>query len=154
MPRISIMIGAAALALVAPAAAQAPTNGVEALAWMAGRWVAETGERWTEEHWTDARGGAMFGIGRSGEGATATNYEYMRIAADGAGVVSFWGSPGGKPAVAFKLVSITPGRAVFENTAHDFPTRIEYRRTGDEMVATVSGPSGAGAMNWRFRRVD
>jgi hypothetical protein len=41
---------------------------------------------------------------------------------------------------------------VFENPAHDFPTRVAYRRDGDRLVATVSGPGGRDAQSWTFVR--
>jgi hypothetical protein len=136
------MIGfAAALALAAPPAAR-----VEDLGWMSGPWVSETREGWTEELWMAPRRGLMLGTNRSGKGARATGFEYMRIEVDGAGRIAFWGSPGGKPAVAFTLVSSGPREAVFENPAHDFPTRIVYRRQGERLVASVSGPGGKGEM--------
>jgi hypothetical protein len=47
--------------------------------------------------------------------------------------------------VAFKLISATDSVFVFENTSHDFPQRITYRRTGDDsMVAEISGPGSDG----------
>ena len=45
-----------------------------------------------------------------------------------------------------------PKLLVFENPAHDYPTRITYRRDGDRLVATISGPNGANPMSWRYRR--
>ena len=138
------------VALFAIAAQPAPK--VEDLSWLSGAWLSETGEGWTEELWTSPRGGVMLGTNRSGEGDRATGYEFMRIAADGQGRLAFWGSPGGKPAVAFPLVSSSAREAVFENPAHDFPTRIVYRREGERLVATVSGPEGKNPLRWVFRR--
>lgn len=147
-----IVIGAAALVLAAPTLAQDPA-GVAALAWMEGNWQSEVDGRWTEERWTDARGGMLMGVSRSGRADRVDSFEYMRIAADEAGRISFHGSPSGKPAVAFASVSSGAGEAVFENPTHDFPTRISYLREGDMLTATVSGKNGEGAMTWRYRRV-
>ena len=141
-----------ALALAAaPAAAEAPAD-LSAVEWLAGIWVTETGRSWTEERWAPPRGGVMLGTSLSGKGDAATGYEFMRIAADAEGRIVFWGSPEGKPAVPFRLVSSDESEAVFENPRHDFPTRIVYRRTGPGMTATVSGPDGANRQSWRYRR--
>jgi hypothetical protein len=142
-------IAAAAILLVAAAPEKAD---VSRLAWLSGSWVSEEGERWTEESWTAPRGAMMLGTGSSGRGQAVRDWEHMRIAPDEAGVLSFWGSPKGAAAVAFRLVSLVEGEAVFENPRHDFPQRIAYRRDGEALVATISLQDGSNAMSWRYRR--
>jgi hypothetical protein len=142
-------IAAAAALLVAAAPERAD---VSRLAWLSGSWVSEEGERWTEESWTAPRGGMMLGAGSSGRGEYVRDWEQMRIAPDEAGVLSFWGSPKGAPAVPFRLVSLGETEAVFENPQHDFPQRIVYRRDGHGLVATISAKDGSNAMSWRYRR--
>ena len=132
--------------------AMAPAPRIADFGWLSGAWVSETKDGWTEELWTSPRGGMLLGTNRSGKGAKATGYEYMRIEADANGRISFWGSPGGKPAVPFALVSSGPREAVFENPKHDYPTRIVYRRQGRVLSATVSGPGGANPLSWKFVR--
>ena len=42
--------------------------------------------------------------------------------------------------VSFKLIEITTNKAVFENTKHDFPTRIIYIKKGDDTLhARIEG---------------
>ena len=93
----------------------------------------------------------MLGTNLSGKGGKAEGFEFLRIAAEADGTVNYWGSPGGKAAVPFKLVSMSSNAVVFENPKHDFPTRIAYRRSGARLTATVSGPDGRGAQSWTFR---
>jgi Domain of unknown function (DUF6265) len=143
------MIAAGALLLLGAAPDSAA---VARLEWMSGSWVSEQGERWTEESWTFPRGGMMLGAGSSGRGATVRDWEHMRIAPDEAGVLSFWGSPKGAPPVAFRLVSLGRTEAVFENSKHDFPQRIAYRREGKALVATISLADGSKPTSWRYRR--
>ena len=143
------MIVALAALLIAGAA---PAVDAADLGWMSGRWVSEDEGGWSEEHWTPARAGTLFGISRSGKGEKLTAYEFIRIAPDEAGVLTYWASPGGKPPVPFRLVSASANEAVFENPAHDFPTRVAYRREGERLTATVSGPGGANQQVWRFER--
>lgn len=151
-----IALGALAggtLWIACPAAAQAPAaRDVALLEWLAGNWAEEKSGGWTEELWMKPRGGVMLGVNRSGKGERASGFEYMRIAADPAGQISFWASPSGKAAVPFRLVSSRRREAVFENPKNDYPTRIVYRRTGSTLSATISGPGGANPMSWTFRR--
>ena len=144
--RTAAIIGAGLLLMAA-----AP-EGVEQFGWMSGAWVSRDGDEWTEELWTEPKGGMLLGVNRTGTGDRATGFEFMRIAVGADGAISFWGSPGGKPPVEFRLTSSRPGEVVFENPAHDFPTRIVYRREGDALVATVSGPDGTETLSWPFRR--
>jgi len=125
---------------------------VESLAWISGRWVSEDGSKWTEENWSSPKGGVMLGNSKQGNGNTAMEFELLRISPDAKGVVTYWASPGGQPPTPFALTNSTPNYALFENPAHDFPTRIEYRRDGQTLTATISGPEGANAMSWRHTR--
>jgi len=140
-----------AIAVLLVAASPPPKPDLAGLAWMSGRWVEEKDGRWTEENWSAPRGGVMLGTGLSGTGGTADDYEFMRIAA-GPNGLAFWGSPKGKPAVAFRLVSAERNAVVFENPKHDYPTRIAYRLDGAILTATISGPGGSRPMRWRYRR--
>jgi hypothetical protein len=142
---------AAASALLAGAAPA--TSDISRLAWLGGNWLSESGDRWTEESWTAPRGGMMLGAGSSGLGGEVRDWEHMRIAPDESGVLSFWGSPKGAPAVPFRLVSITATQAVFLNPGHDYPQRIAYRREGAALIATISLADGSRPMSWRYKRV-
>ena len=146
----AVMTAAAALLLIG--AAPEP-KGAEDLRWLAGTWVAEeAGAGWTEERWAAPRGGVMLGTSLSGKGKEAGWFEFMRIAANKNGRLAFHASPGGAPASAFPLVASGPRQATFENPAHDYPTRIVYRRRGNVLEATISGPGGEKPRSWRFRR--
>lgn len=141
----------AALLLVAAAPAE---RRLDSLEWLAGHWSTEGSGAWTEESWAPARGGMMLGTNLSGAAERAEAYEFMRLTEDADGSIQFWGSPGGKPPVAFELVSSGPNEAVFENPAHDFPQRIRYWRDGAMLRAEVSDMGGAKAMRWTFKRRD
>jgi hypothetical protein len=122
--------------------------------WLEGHWVHESKDRssWTEESWL-VRGDMMVGVGLNGSGEVAKSYEFMRIAKDKDGRMTFWGSPRGAAPVPFRMVSLSAAEVAFENPAHDFPTRITYRREDDVLIATVSGPGGSKPQTWRYRRV-
>jgi hypothetical protein len=136
-----------AAALLAAAPAAEPD-----LAWLAGSWTTESGESWAQETWSAPRGGVMLGTGLNGKGAAAKGFEFMRIARDGDGTLTFWGSPEGTDPVPFRWERGGRGEAVFVNRSHDYPQRIAYRREGDALVATISLADGSKPQSWRYRR--
>jgi hypothetical protein len=121
--------------------------------WMSGDWERQDGAGWTEEHWSKPRAGLMLGTGRSGRGDRVQSFEFMRITLDSERRLTFWGSPGGAPAVAFQAVETGDSRVIFANDRHDYPTRVAYNRVGNVLIATVSGPGGANPQSWRYRKV-
>jgi hypothetical protein len=57
--------------------------------------------------------------------------------------------------IRFKLTNSTPGKWVFENPAHDFPTRITYiLKKEDTLIATVEGSEKTAHQNFtlHFKR--
>ena len=146
------MAFAIALTIGAGSAAKDPPT-PESLAWISGSWASDDGGRWTEENWSSPKGGVMLGNSKQGNGSKALEYELLRISPDAKGVVTYWASPQGRAPTPFALTSSAPNYALFENPAHDYPTRIEYRRVGDKLTATISGPGGANPMSWHHRRV-
>jgi hypothetical protein len=142
-----LLAGLSALLLAASAPAR-----VDDLAWMAGQWTSEEGDRWTEESWTAPRGGAMLGISRSGRGDRLREYEYLRIVAGEGGTPAYIAQPGGAAPVAFPLVAHDAASATFENAAHDYPQRIRYARDGETLTATISAIDGSKVMRWTYKR--
>lgn len=112
---------------------------VSTLSWMTGMWAGTSGQTEMEEHWTTPKGGMMLGVHRDVRDGRARSFEFMRIqqSADG---ITFWGSPGGKPAVPFRAIEVGSQRVVFENKEHDFPQRVIYWLTSDGMLhAKIEG---------------
>jgi hypothetical protein len=138
----------AALLLLAADAPPAPDPG-----WMAGTWREEKAGRIVEEQWSTSWGGAIIGTSRSGKPDKPTAFEFMRIAPDEKGVLTFYGAPGGKPAVAFPLIASGSRELIFENPAHDAPQRVRYRREGDVLIAEIAMKGGTPpVMRWRLVR--
>ena len=133
-------------------AAASPATRADELGWLAGEWVSEDGERWTEESWTAPRGGMMIGHSRSGRGEQLRAYEFIRIAPGADGALAYIAMPQGGAPVAFALVRHDGSRAIFENRAHDYPQRIAYARSGDTLTATISLIDGSKPRRWTFRR--
>lgn len=107
--------------------------------WLAGHWCGGTEQRQIEEVWLPQAGGALLGMSRTLAGDSTESFEFMRLVPSGKDA-GFHVQPNGVPATLFTISSQGRGWVVFENPAHDFPNRIEYRRDGDALKAAISGP--------------
>jgi hypothetical protein len=141
------MIAAAALLCVGAAGDRPELPG-----WMAGCWEQQDGDRWTEECWTQPRGGVMLGAGRSGEGEQVGDWEATQILLDGARM-DFWAAPKGENRTKFAWSPSAEPGVTFLNAGHDYPQRVRYWREGEALVAEVAMADGARPMRWRYRRV-
>ena len=113
------------------------------LDWLAGHWCSNGQDRQVDEVWLPEAGGALLGMSRTLRGARVESFEYMRIVSE-AGVAQFHVQPNGVPPTVFAQAARGDGWIRFENSAHDFPNRIEYRREGDAMHAYIAGPGRDG----------
>lgn len=137
------------LLFFAQAAAAAPAMP----AFLSGCWEQRSKSgRWTEECWTDTRGGVMIGSGRTGTGDQVRHWEWMRIERATDGSISFYGSPKGAPAVGFKASQADGKSITFVNAAHDFPQRVRYTMTETGLDAEVSLADGSKTERWTYRR--
>ena len=122
-------------------------------AFLSGCWEQKReGGGWTEECWTDTRGGLMIGSGRDGRGDKVGHWEWMRIERGADGSLTFYGSPKGAPAVGFKAVEANGKSITFVNAAHDYPQRVHYLATGAGLDAEVSLADGSKPNKWSYRR--
>ena len=122
-------------------------------AFLAGCWEQRTeAGRWTEECWTDTRGGLMIGSGRDGQGDTVRHWEWMRIERGADGSVTFFGSPKGAAAVGFKATEGDGKSITFVNPSHDYPQRVRYIVTDNGLDAEVSLANGSNPNRWSYRR--
>ena len=132
----------------APAAATAPavTGGMSGLSFMAGCWEATGGNGKVTFHemWMAPLGGVMIGGGRTLAQGRTIFTEHFEIREDSTGI-AYRAHPQDAPAfVPFKLTKQSDGSVVFENPAHDFPTKISYERLPDGgLRARVDGPANA-----------
>jgi Domain of unknown function (DUF6265) len=124
------------LALAAP-----PSPDVSSLSWLSGHWAGSQDGTEMEEIWTTARGGMLLGLHRDVKGGRTVSYEFLRIEAVPEGL-TYFASPRGRPATPFRAVQgeNAKSRIVFENKAHDFPTRILYWLSEDgRLHARIEG---------------
>lgn len=140
------MIAFLMLAEVAAAAVPMP-------AFLSGCWEQRSEDSsWTEECWTDTRGGLMIGSGRNGKGDTVGHWEWMRVERATDGSVTFYGSPKGAPAVGFKATEGDAKSITFINATHDYPQRVRYIVTEAGLDAEVSLADGSKPNRWSYRR--
>lgn len=138
-----IRITAAVLGSGLAMATTAATPVVAPFDWLAGHWCGEREGRQIEEVWLPEAGGALLGMSRTLRNGATESFEFMRLVPTGQGA-GFHVQPDGVPATVFAIASQGEGWVVFENPAHDFPNRIEYRRDGEALKAAISGPTEDG----------
>lgn len=123
-------------------------------AWMTGVWAQQSPDgKWVEEWWTTPRGGMMIGASKTGTGEGVRFFEHMRIEQRPDGL-TFCALPKGQAGACFKATVNEGQKIVFENPAHDYPTRVAYWREGKELLAETSGPGGSKVERWRYARAN
>jgi len=123
------------------AASAADPVGLPPLDWLAGHWCGGSGTQTSEELWLPPAQGELLGVGRTLRGRRMVDFEFLCIAIH-EGVPAYLAQPRGRPPTVFALTDSGPNWVRFENPAHDFPTRIEYRREGERLDAEIAGPDG------------
>jgi hypothetical protein len=140
--------------LPAGARSEAPAEAQDDLAWIAGDWCGgEAGEH-LRETWAVPLDGEAIGMSRSEKAGRQRSFEFMRISRVD-GVLTYLAQPGGAAPTAFKRGAGGAGWIRFENSGHDFPQRIEYRRDGEGLTAEISGPGAGGSeerIAYRYQR--
>ena len=146
------LISTAGLSLAHPLGAQERYT-LDDLSFLSGCWAGRMGSLDMQEQWTESAGGAMLGTTRFLRGGAVVDWEFGRIVEDEQGV-TLWPYPKGVISQhGFPLVD-TEAEYVFENLEHDFPVRIIYVRTGEDVLTPrIEGRDGNGTA-WSLRRVD
>jgi hypothetical protein len=132
---------AALCVFVNACAADAPT--ARTFAWLSGHWCSQTGDELLEEFWMPAEGDIALGVGRTVKAGRVKTFEFMRIRTRD-GETNYIAIHEGQPETAFRLTASGPDWARFENPQHDFPRRVEYRRTSSGLHAEIAGPGKDG----------
>jgi hypothetical protein len=106
--------------------------------------------RVTLEMWMPPLGDLMLGASRTTVGTATREYEQLRLQAEGDRLV-YTSIPSGQREASFPSITVSDTLLVFENTAHDFPQRISYRRRGaDSVTARIEGPGPDGTRGVQF----
>lgn len=129
------------------------------LEWLTGAWAGENEDGTvTEEHWTQPRAGAMFGINRTiAEGRTVF-FEFLRIERTADDGLQYLAAPEGRhPPTTFRLIERSPTRFIFSNPAHDYPQRIIYEQQSDgSLILRIEGNEDGveKSAGWSLRRAN
>lgn len=143
----------AALAYVMPS--PSPADGWDHVALLEGHWRQVKNGEVNEEVWLNNNANLITGMSRTVKGLS-NSYEFLRIENTKTGVLYLARPQGAKEDTPFLLTGSTPDQLVFVNPTHDWPMRIEYRRTGpDALEATVSGldPTKGKVLKFQWTRV-
>jgi hypothetical protein len=127
--------------------AQTPDPTLPELSWMTGYWTSTEDGTTVEEFWTNGSGYMMLGVHRDVYANGRSSFEYLRIMRTREGIV-YVASPGGRPGTTFSMTENKDQRVVFENLENDFPQRIIYSRTDDELTARIENEAGDKSMEW------
>jgi hypothetical protein len=151
-----VRVWAAVAVAVVLGAAEGRAESVDAwgaTAMLEGQWRQVKGSEVVDEIWTNNKGNVIVGLSRTVDGLSNA-FEFMRIENRKEGVI-FIAQPGGDKPTPFRLTAHDAKTLVFTNPAHDFPQRIEYRRTGaDTLEATVGTFDGNGQkLTFKYARV-
>jgi len=129
----------------APSSPSSPPQ-LSDLSWLEGVWRGQIGGREFEAHYTGVEGGQILSASKYTEGGKPAGFEFERFEQQGDTLV-LTPFPEGMSSVSFPLAQYDgkAKRAVFENVAHDFPTRISYQRSArNRLTILVSGPGEDG----------
>lgn len=107
--------------------------------WLLGNWARQNDPegKQTFEHWYKKSENEYLGLGYTMEEQDTTWKENIRLIEE-AGSWQFEVS-GEDGMTSFRVTAIDSMRLVCENPAHDFPQKISYSRTGDNIRAIISG---------------
>ena len=108
-----------------------------------------------EEYYTPPSDNLILGVSRYTKAGKVISYEFTTIAEAGDSDLVITPRPAGQSPADFHMTKLERGLVVWSNPAHDFPTRILYRRVAaDTLVARIEGPGPGGtrSMEWRMGR--
>jgi hypothetical protein len=129
------------------------------LSWLEGTWRGRIGGRDFEARYSSPEGGLILSASKYTAKGKAVGFEFERFAEKDAAVVLTPYPDGKESPATFRLTDFNQKsrRAVFENPAHDFPTKISYQRVSeDSLTILVSGPGKDGkerVIRYELRRV-
>jgi hypothetical protein len=132
-----------------------PCRSLEPARWLVGSWLAPGEQRVVRETWREVSEATFEGDGstRSRADERPLDSEVLRLVAM-ADEVFYLAKVAHNPyPVAFRLVACDADRLVFENPTHDFPRRIEYRRTGADAFEAHISDGAARGFRLNFSRV-
>jgi hypothetical protein len=124
--------------------------------WLAGCWHVDRADGGYDEFWLPPTADGTIGVSREVRRGRTVAYEFLRIELRPGPVVAYIAAPSGQAPAEFLLAEHEPGKLVFENPKHDFPTRIEYRLIDlNTLLARIAGTRNGATqtVDYPLRRV-
>jgi hypothetical protein len=131
------------------------------LAWIAGRWIDDSGGNLSEEIWAAPAGDSMMGMWRYVSGGKVRIFEMLTIGEHEGGLAlrlrhfdpKLAGREDKERPVVLRLVRLGDREAAFEGTEYsgNGTVRLTYRRPSEDTLA-VTLDKAAGKEEFRFRR--
>jgi hypothetical protein len=137
-----------AIFVVGPAGHTAAQTQATLPLWMAGCWAGQVRDAEVKERWFDA-GGTLVGVSTTTVGGTLREFEFLRVVRQGSGV-AYLAQPAGRSPTTFTATATAKTEITFENPDHDFPKRIGYRRSGDDLLAWIDGGAASSGKRQEF----
>jgi hypothetical protein len=139
----SLLLVGSFLGIVSTGYSQSFTeNDFKALQGLEGLWKMETGRGTIYEEWQTKTNNKMTGRSYRINNTDTIVMERIELYREGNDIVysPVVSNQNNQQAVPFKLISITDGRYIFENKAHDFPQRVIYKiESKDAVHARIEG---------------
>ncbi len=129
------------------------TAAQQSLAWLEGAWTIETGRGQIVETWKIQNDSTLVGDSKfvkpNGEAAVQETLEMTKRNGEWVYISTVQGQNNNQP-VSFKVFFARGSEFIAENTDHDFPQRIAYRRVGDRIFASIEGRKNGGYNKQNF----
>lgn len=130
------------------------SSDLDKLLWLQGSWEYNFEGGRTVEAWEKKAEGQLDGYSYTIMGGDTVSQENILIKEkDGKlyYVPTVMEQNDGQP-IEFAMVTLSDSTAVFENKAHDFPQKIEYKKIGtDSLEAKISGPMQGSSENLEIK---
>lgn len=127
---------------------------LDSLEWMLGSWTTAAGKQVIREEWTRVSTDTWEGAGRTiaGEGGAVLSGESLRLVEMAGGVFYLAKVDHNELPTAFRLTECSASHAVFENPAHDFPRKLDYRLSPDGQLTVLVSDGADKGFRLEFTR--
>ena len=109
--------------------------GTDSLDWMLGCWTSEGGD--SREVWVRHSDRQLIGFAVAVQEGEIVFHEVLSIEADDHGI-HYTARPQGQDATTFSAPAAEGTTVSFTNPGHDYPQRVDYKREGNRLLATIS----------------
>jgi len=141
MKKISVLIFT--LTLVTNAQSQNTNSDADLkkIEWLCATWdrTDMKGGKISNERWVRTMQGDLQGWGVTMSGSDTVFVEKLRIVSREGSLFYVADVPENNGVVHFKFTELSDNAFACENPNHDFPKKIEYRKDGKLLIATISG---------------